>query len=228
MMPNDAAIATLCAALYSPIALIGDWDHFDLGADDGVCWALKKLGGFDVVVLRGSVTLRDWLADLLVLPLGKLAPLKTEIGHVHAGFYAGMEHVWLELRPLLTQPAIVCGHSLGGARACILAALMVKDGTPPDRRVTFGAPKPGMLDFALLIKDIDATAYRNGDARHHDYVTDLPALLPPFEFVHPTAVTVVTREPGLVISAELGMFAWHHSPLYVEALAALAAQQVAA
>lgn len=221
-MPSDAAIATLCAAIYSPTALIDDWDHFDPGLDDGVCWALKKLGGFDIVVFRGSATLRDWLADLLVLPLGKLAPLRTEIGHVHAGFYAGMEHVWLDLRPLLTQPVIVCGHSLGGARACILTALMVKDGSPPVRRVTFGEPKSGMLDFALVVKEVDAMAYRNGDDVHHDLVTDLPMLLPPCEFVHPTPVVVVTGNPDQKATLELGSLGWHLMRFYVAGEAATA------
>ncbi|MGY3081997.1 hypothetical protein ACVWZZ_008405 [Bradyrhizobium sp. LM6.10] len=52
--PNDALIASFCGMIYHPLALV-KFDHFDAGEDDGVCWALKRLPGFDVVVLRGSV-----------------------------------------------------------------------------------------------------------------------------------------------------------------------------
>src|ERR1700688_4527599 len=87
-MITDAALASLCGLIYSPTAVIGDWDHIDLGADDGIYWAIKKLDGYDVIVFRGSITLQDWIDDL------RAAPIPTRIGHVHAGFYVDMEKVW--------------------------------------------------------------------------------------------------------------------------------------
>jgi hypothetical protein len=59
-------------------------------------YGLKKLDGCDVVVFRGSITLQDWLCDLFVLPLPALIPELTRIGHVHAGFFLGMEKAWGE------------------------------------------------------------------------------------------------------------------------------------
>src|SRR5258708_6502676 len=156
MMPSDALIASYCGMIYKPTALF-DFDHFDAGLDDGVCWALKKLHGFDLIVFRGSITLQDWIADFRALAV------PSRIGHVHVGFYAGMEHVWKDLRPLISQPAIVAGHSLGAARADVMTALMTVDGAPPAARVVFGEPKPGLLDFAGIIKAIPARSYRNGD-----------------------------------------------------------------
>jgi hypothetical protein len=222
MIPSDAVVASLCAAIYNATALIdATWDHFDLGADDGVCWGLKKLDGCDVVVFRGSITMQDWLRDLFVLPLPALLPLGTRIGHVHAGFFMGMEKMWGELRPQLTQPVIVSGHSLGAARAAMLTGLMVADGRAPAARVVFGEPKPGLIDLGELIKGVPARSYRNGDARYHDVVTDVPMTLPPMQFVHPTPIVPVCAEPTGNLFQRYGAFAFHHIELYQAALAAL-------
>jgi lipase (class 3) len=140
---------------------------------------VKRLDGFDVVVLRGSVTLQDWLRDAQALAM------PSRIGHVHSGFYAGMEHMWTDLKAMLSQPAIVTGHSLGAARAAVLTALMTVDGVPPVARVVFGEPKPGLLDFAKLITGIPGRSYRNGDSTHHDLITDVPLSFPPMQFVQP-------------------------------------------
>lgn len=212
MMPPDAVICGICAALYSPIALLEDWDHIDMGDDDGVCWALKRLSGYDVVVFRGSITLQDWVRDL------RAVAIPTRIGHVHAGFYAGMEHVWTEMRPLLTQPVIVTGHSLGAARAGVLTALMVADGSPPVARVVFGEPKPGLLDLAGFIDDVPGRSYRNGDDLHHDMVCDVPLSFPPLQYVHPTPIVPVMCKPSGSLFEQLGIFAWHHMELYQTAL----------
>jgi hypothetical protein len=200
-------IAKFNGLIYSPTAVVGDWDHIDLGAGDGIYWGLKKLDGYDVIAIRGSITLQDWIDDLRALPI------PTRIGHVHAGFYTGMENLWSELKPMLTQPVIITGHSLGAARASVLCGLMKADGVIPARRVVFGEPKPGLLDFAKFIEGM-GPSYRNGDATHHDYVTDVPLTMPPLQFVHSDPVTIITDRPTGNIFATMGIFAWHHWPLY--------------
>lgn len=220
--PSDALVASLCALIYQPTAIISGFDRFDAGLDDGVCWALKKVDGFDIVIFRGSITLQDWIRDF------RAVAMPTRIGHVHVGFFAGLEQVWTELRPLIDQPVIVAGHSLGAARADVLAGLMVADNAAPVARVVFGEPKPGLLDFADLIKGIPARSYRNGDARHHDLVTDLPFSFPPLQYVHPTPIVPVCCKPHGDEFAQLGVFAWHHIELYETALAVLATQEKAA
>lgn len=212
--PDDKLVVSLCESIYSPTALVGPWDRFDVGLDDGVCYALRKLDGFDIVVFRGSITAQDWIRDL------HAEIIQTRIGHVHEGFFAGMEQIWRELRPLLTQPVIVAGHSLGAGRAAILCGLMVKDGVTPVRRVVCGEPKPGLIDLANLIQAIPAASYRNGDARNHDLVTDVPFSFPPLQYVHPTPVVEVCAEPTGPMFERLGAFAYHHIELYVAALAA--------
>lgn len=218
MIPTDAEIAALCAAIYMPTALI-DFDHFDTGEDDGICWAIKNLPGFDVVVFRGSVTRLDWDRDSRAL--GQ----RTRVGQVHSGFWAGMEHVWSDLRPLMMQPAIITGHSLGAARAAVLTALMIADKVPPVSRVVFGEPKPGMLDFARIVETVPGRCYRNGDDLHHDLVTDLPLSFPPLQYVHPTPIIPVCAPPVGALFERLGIFAWHHMPLYAAALVTYLAAQ---
>ncbi|SDD95872.1 Lipase (class 3) [Bradyrhizobium brasilense] len=209
--PNDALIASWCGIIYKPTALI-DFDHFDAGEDDGVCWAIKKFPGVDLVVFRGSVTALDWVRDLRSLAV------RTRVGHVHIGFWAAMEHVWSDLRPLLTQPAIIAGHSLGAARASVMTALMVADGAAPIGRVVFGEPKPGMLDLAKIVETVPGRSYRNGDELHHDLITDVPFSFPPLQYMHPTPIIPVCCLPPPDEFERGGVFAWHHIELYQTAL----------
>lgn len=222
MQPSDALCASLCQDIYSPTALIGGWDHIDGGADDRVFWALRRFDGFDTITFRGSNNPGDWITDF------RAFAIKTRIGHVHEGFFSGMEKMWAEARPLIKQPCVVDGHSLGAGHADIFCGLMVADGQPPAARVVFGEPKPGLIDFAALIKDIPSRSYRNGDATHHDLVTDVPFSLPPLQYVHPTPVIPVCAEPDGDMFSRLGAFAYHHIELYAAALAALPPKEIAA
>ena len=155
-----------------------------------------------------------------------LQPLVNEVdGQGNATPHAGMEHMWADLKSMLSQPAIVTGHSLGAARAAVLSALMMVDGVPPVARVVFGEPKPGLLDFAKLIAGIPGRSYRNGDDTHHDLITDVPFSFPPMQYVHPTPIIPVCCRPGDSEFADLGVFAWHHVQLYLAALAAIQPQE---
>lgn len=211
-LPNDVDLVNLAAAIYDSTS---KWDYYDNGDDDNVCVALKKFTGYDVVVFRGSIVVHDWLDDFYAIP----AP--TRIGMLHSGFYENMEKIWSELKPLLTHPVLVTGHSLGAARASILCGLMKVDGPAPVRRAVFGEPRPGMADFAKIIAEIPGASYRNTSKRFHDVVTDLPLkLLPPFNFIHPTDLVDVSCPPTGSIFNKVGLFAYHHIELYQTALAA--------
>jgi hypothetical protein len=63
-------------------------------------------------------------------------------------------------------------------------------------------------------------SYRNGDARHHDLVADVPFSFPPLQYVHPTPIIEVCCRPSGPLFQRLGAFAYHHVELYVAALAA--------
>src|ERR1700694_1760505 len=211
-MPTDADITALCAAVYANAGAPAiDWDYFDPGEDDGICWVIKRLPGYDVVVLRGSVTFEDWIRDF------RAAPIFTRIGHVHRGFHTGMEHAGADIRLRLKQPAIITGHSLGAGRAAIMTGLMVKDGVPPIARVVFGEATPGFQDLADRVATVPGRSYRNGDGVHHDLVCDVPFSFPPLEYVRPTPIIPVCAPPAA--NDRYGAFCWHHMQLYQVAVA---------
>ena len=133
MPVTDRDIAALCLSLYpgkTPVV----WDHFDEGSDpDGVCWAVKHVEDVSVVVLRGTVTPLDWLRNLSAW----VEPIHHDnLGPVHASFYSGMRTVQRELTEIVPSgPLIICGHSLGAARAVILSALLTIDHREPIARI---------------------------------------------------------------------------------------------
>jgi hypothetical protein len=211
-LPNDLELANLCAAIYTDG---GDWDHVDTGAGDDIYYGIKNYSDVSIVVFRGSITAHDWYEDL------KATPYQTAMGTVHQGFHEGMPNVWNEIKGI-ANPIIVTGHSLGAARADILCGLMLLDGRKPLRRVVFGEPKPGLPDFARFLSDIPAASYRNGNSRNHDLVTDVPLkLLPPFNFVHPTKLTLIDEEPSGTLFERYGLFGYHHISLYQAGVAAI-------
>lgn len=87
-------VITLVDAIYGVSAVKVTWDHFDDGTDsDGVCWAIKSLDDCDLLILRGSKTLQDWLRDFACCP----TPWgDAQLGPVHSGFLLGMRQVWNE------------------------------------------------------------------------------------------------------------------------------------
>lgn len=93
--PIDAI--NLVVGLYAyPGSIPVTWDHLDMGADDGIVWAMKVVNGTKVFVFRGSVTPQDFIRD-------GTFPWQNDrdIGPIELGFNAGMHYVWEEMQPLL-------------------------------------------------------------------------------------------------------------------------------
>lgn len=212
-IPSDLDLVNCAAAIYHTGGMA--WDYLDTGQDDEVYWALKRLNGADVIVFRGSITAHDWYEDF------QAAPITTRIGTVHQGFFAGIEKMWHELKPMLSgAPVAVTGHSLGAARADMLCGFMVEDWQPPARRAVFGEPRPGYQDFCSSVGRIPGASYCNADARGHDRVTDWPMRLPHlFDFARPSPLVDVTASPSWVQRVD-GIFCYHHIDLYQAAVAA--------
>lgn len=122
-------------------------------------------GSHNVICFRGSKEILDWLLDFLAIPGTDNAqdPAYARMGPVHSGFLIGA----LALLPavkadLAGKPYSLTGHSLGGALALLVGALMVQDGHPPDQIVTFGAPKVGFQAFADVLSAVPVREYKYG------------------------------------------------------------------
>lgn len=210
-MLTDKQIAQGCVSLYD--GSLSLFDHYDAGATDGICWASLRMDNETYIFLRGSITIQDWLRDATAIA----NPFSHDaLGPCHPGFYIGMHELWTEIKAKTQAPWVIAGHSLGAGRACILSGIMILDGVVPLKRVCFGEPLPGFAKLGKILSVIpEQNSYRNGDAIHHDPVTDVPLSIPPEEYVHPVPLKLVTAMP---VDNSMGIFSWHHMPLYVEAL----------
>jgi len=164
-------------------------------------------------VLRGTVTLGDWLRNTQAW----VEPIHhDDLGPVHAGFYSGMRTVQRELTEIVpSRPLIVCGHSLGAARAVILSALLTLDGKEPIARICFGEPRAGFARLREILAPINQQrSYRNRNATDHDEITGLPFSLPLLPYRHPTDLTDLTVAP---MPHTLWVFRFHVPELYAGA-----------
>lgn len=165
MTPLD--LAWLCQKIYLPKE--GDFDK--IYDHDDVIIGHKQVGDLAVLAFRGSDNVGDWIHDAEAFPYWH-----PELGFVHAGFVRHMEDVLAEIRPLSTGPVVVTGHSLGGARARILAALLALDGHAVEQLCVFGSPKPG---FANLRRILEKSKTPMQSYRHkNDPVPLVPGILP--------------------------------------------------
>jgi Lipase (class 3) len=141
---------------------------------------LSEIGGVSVVAFRGTEPrdAADWLRDFDAVPM-----LAGPLGVCHRGFLTGAQAA---LAPLLLQlphdkPVAVTGHSLGGAMAICLTALLVVHGVPPVVCTTFGAPAVSVGEsLPRLIAGVPGARYRCGD--------DPVPMVPVFPFVQDRAL----------------------------------------
>lgn len=207
MPVSHLVMAQLSAQIYQSL------DGFDKSwTKDDVVIATKRIGDTDVLVLRGSQTAEDWLRDAEAVPQHH-----HQLGMCHAGFLAGMDDVFAEVRGVVEPQVAITGHSLGGARARILAGLFVCNRLKVDQLCVFGSPKPAFAGLATIIQrsGMAHTSYRN----RQDVVPTVP--LGAFPWVHTEPWIAVDAVPGIT---SLAWLRDHCSSLYVNALTALAAQ----
>jgi len=195
----DSQFAGICAATYDANTA---WDV--LWTKDNVLVGLKD----NVVAFRGSVTPLDWfrdfMADLYIHPV---------LGGVERGFSEGADDVFTEIVPYLNQDTVVCGHSLGAARAIIFAGLMAAKGIKPAAVVVFGSPRPGLAQLSEILAHTVIRSYKN----RTDPVTDVPLPFLGSWYVHPCdAIHVNCADP-----TDFGLLADHHIGLYEKGVQAL-------
>jgi hypothetical protein len=182
-MISDLACAQFCAATYSepptlPVPATGTDVCISTAAD---CL---------VVAFRGSVTAEDWARDFICAPI--VDRQDPQLGSCHAGFLDGAESVLAAVTTAVGDHQFcLTGHSLGGALALGVGALLASAGKLPTAIVTFGAPRFGMAKFVAALRPIAVRQYRRGND---------PVPLVPFD-VPPLLQFLDARDPLIVIGA---------------------------
>lgn len=144
--------AEICAEAYER----ADWEI------EGVETILVTEGEVAIFAIRGTTfNFGDIIADIRSVPwwsdtLGCLC---------HKGFLRGAEAVWEKIGYLLVEvkgPVHFAAHSKGGPEALLLGALMAAWGRPPERIVTFGAPRPAFAGLGRWLKHTQVDRVVNG------------------------------------------------------------------
>lgn len=207
-MLSDLDCIRACHDTYCNPSAFDHW--FDGSTTDGVVFGLKFYSDCSLLALRGSAVFLDWIRDF------NAAMLHTAIGGVEMGFYIGSDLVISETLDLLpkNKSIYITGHSLGGGRANIIGAKLIKMGYEV-QIITFGAPRPGDSTLAAILGTMPNRAYKNGP----DYVTDVPIPIHPLlPYVHPSPWIELQASP--LVLDDWGLLSWHHSELYLQALTA--------
>ena len=126
-----------------------------------------------LISVRGTEGMQDWLRDFDARQI----VVDDFEGEVHRGFYGAFVAVRAFIEPYLTDfftsnhTVIVCGHSLGGAIALLLADWLTKiPGSPSVVLYTFGAPRAGNTTFVESAKGLVHHRLVN----HQDPVPGMP------------------------------------------------------
>lgn len=209
---DDTDFAKLCLATYnSPPSL-------SVPAS-GAYVCITQFPGRIVFAFRGSISAEDWVRDFLFLPIQ--AREHPQLGFCHAGFLDLAESI---VGAVLTAAAPndeidITGHSLGGAEAVGVGALMVLAGRPPASIVTFGAPRFGMDKFVNVLLAVKVLPqYRRGN----DIVPEVPRDVPPlWRFLDTRAPLIEVGKP------QTDFLKCHNISGYVDDVTAYIAQQTA-
>lgn len=210
-MTTDVAYAQACADTYTqpptlPVPMTG--------VD---CRITAAPDGSSIVALRGSVTAEDWARDFMCAPIEDRE--HPQLGICHAGFLDGAQSIIAEATEAIAgKPCVITGHSLGGALALGIGAMLTLAGKPPLAIVTFGAPRFGMERFVDVLHPVPVRQYRRGN----DPVPLLPFDVPPLLLwcdvcSPPIAIGVAQRDP----------FACHDIVGYVQDVGAYQKKQAA-
>lgn len=128
------------------------WHFFDDGEAEGGTNTQAFITHHDEIILisvRGTLEIADFLRDTDA----EQVPFKQGVGKAHKGFYeayeAMSEFVQVYLQQFHTnQKIIICGHSLGGAIATLLAEALRRSTKKYDVLLyTYGSPRAGDADF---------------------------------------------------------------------------------
>ncbi|MCR9422161.1 lipase family protein [Vibrio sp. RM-69-4] len=145
---------------------------------------IKAASGMAAVIADKieSATDSPGMKDLIITDLdaAQIAPEEFGGTYVHRGFYQYSMALWENtlladdiLKNHSTKRFYLCGHSLGGAGALLLSAL-IKDRYHPSvlRLYTYGMPRTGTRSFVTRYQDIQHCRHVN----NHDLVPQIPMI----------------------------------------------------
>jgi hypothetical protein len=200
---SDYPIAVLAGGAYSthPAGAVFDYQHLRA--------VVTERDGVSTVAIRGTVptSLVDWERD--VDAVCETSTNWPELGPCHRGFLEGAQGIFALLAPALAgNRVVVTGHSLGGAVAVLLAAILVVWGTPPELLVTWEAPKAGGEKLRKLLARVPVRQYRYGN----DPVTELPWLPGVYEHVRLPLISIGKASFNSISCHDIaGIIAWEAS-----------------
>ncbi|ENM3826229.1 lipase family protein [Vibrio cholerae] len=143
---------------------------------------IKAASGMAAVIADKieSATDSPGMKDLIITDLdaAQIAPEEFGGAYVHRGFYQYSMALWKNtlladdiLKNHSTKRFYLCGHSLGGAGALLLSALIKDSYHPPVLRLyTYGMPRTGTRSFVTRYQNI--LHYRH--VNNHDLVAQIP------------------------------------------------------
>lgn len=143
---NHQKISEICAESYEAL----DFEELNI----------EVIVRDNVFAFRGTDEPWDAVRDLRILPIWT-----RELGWCPAGFLRAAKRLMPKClsecmdRDIEKEDIVLTGHSLGGAVALIVGALMVRDEVNIQEIVTFGAPRCGRLK---ILDNIPVTMYRHG------------------------------------------------------------------
>jgi predicted lipase len=142
---------------------------------------IKAASGMAAVIADKieSATDSPGMKDLIITDLdaAQIAPEEFGGTYVHQGFYqytmALLSLMEKDLELHKTKKFYCCGHSLGGAGALLLSALIKDSYHPPVLRLyTYGMPRTGTRTFVTRYQDIQHYRHVN----NHDLVAQIPMI----------------------------------------------------
>lgn len=127
-----------------------------------------------LIVARGTQEIADWVRDVNATQV----PNEAGSGQAHHGFHEAFKAVRDFVVPYLdafrrnNQKIVVCGHSLGGAIALLMAEWLRRLPTQPDVLLyTYGSPRAGDEAF---VKGAGALTHHR-IVNHNDLIPTVPA-----------------------------------------------------
>jgi triacylglycerol lipase len=154
-----------------------------VSVENAQAWVYYGTGKI-VVACRGTepTQFADVLADLKTIPVRH-----DRNGMVHSGFWEEANKVYPGILEAVkagrknNEKVYVCGHSLGGAMAVLVAEMLCHDKIPVEELRTFGQPRVGTRKFRRHLEGCKIGSYHRY-VNNNDIVPRVPPAL--FGFVH--------------------------------------------